>query len=282
VTNFIQDKEKVIGIQGKRKIKAKIVINAEGASGTLAKKLGFYRSKDGVLTGINANVSNAQVEPKMVEIWFSDTLAKGFFAWVLPICEDYVRCGLATKHGDALRLLQKFIKKRFDLEEYETQVRWPILTNGPLEKTYDGGILLVGDVAGHVKPTTGGGIILGGMCAIIAAETAVRAIEEENYSAKFLSKYDQKWRKVLHEDFSSMLKIRKFLNNIHDSRMNRIFSSVKSANIESTLEKLVDEGDMDLQSNVIRRVLTHPRMIPVITNSLGRLALKELVSLFNL
>jgi hypothetical protein len=64
--------------------------------------------------------------------------------------------------------------------------------------------------------------------------------------------------------------------------MNRVFSSVKSANIESTLEKLVDEGDMDLQSNVIRRVLTHPRMIPVITNSLGRLAVKELMSLFNL
>jgi geranylgeranyl reductase family protein len=282
VTNFIQDKEHVTGILGKRKVEAKIVINAEGASGTLAKKLGFNRSKDGVLTGINANVSNVQVEPKMVEIWLSDALTKGFFAWVLPIGEDYVRCGLATTHGDALNFLQKFVKKRFGLEEFETQVRWPVLTNGPLEKTYDGGILLVGDVAGHVKPTTGGGIILGGMCAIIAAETAVRAIEEENYSAEFLCKYDQKWRKVLNEDFSSMLKIRRFLNNIHDSRMNRIFSSVKSANLESTLEKLVDEGDMDLQSSVIRRVLTHPRMIPVITNSLGRLALKELMSLFNL
>ncbi len=282
VTNFIQDKEHITGIQGKSKVESKIVINAEGASGTLAKKLGFNRSNDGVLTGINANVSNVQVEPKMVEIWLSDALAKGFFAWILPIGEDYVRCGLATKHGDALNFLQKFVKQRFGLEEFEMQVRWPVLTNGPLDKTYDGGILLVGDVAGHVKPTTGGGIILGGMCAILAAETAIRAIEEENYSAEFLSKYEQKWRKVLNEDFSSMLKMRRFLSNINDSRMNRIFSSVKSSKLESTLEKIVDEGDMDLQSNVIRRVLTHPRMIPVITNSLGRLALKELMSLFNL
>jgi geranylgeranyl reductase family protein len=282
IRDFIVSDGRIAGVQGSIDIEASIVIDAEGASGALAKRIGLPRPVDGVLAGINVNVPYAQLEPSMVEIWFGENLAKGMFAWAVPAGDDEVRCGLATKNGDSLGLLRKFIKKRFGLTEYGEPARWPVLTGGPVDRTHADGLLLVGDVAGHTKPTSGGGVILGGMCAMIAAETAIQALENDDYSAGFLSRYDQKWKEALGEEFSSMLGMRRLLNSIPDPRMNRIFASVKSAGLEPALEGFIEEGDMDLQSGVLRKALTHPGMLRVMTSSLGRLALGELKELFNL
>lgn len=282
IRDFIFEDGRIAGVRGDLDVEASIVIDAEGASGALARKLGFPRPGEGVLAGINVNVPDAQLEPGKVEVWFGESLAKGMFAWAVPAGEDEVRCGLATEKGDSLELLRGFIKKRFGLTEYGEPARWPVLTGGPIEKTHGDGLLLVGDVAGHTKPTTGGGVILGGMCAMMAAETAIQALEEGDYSAGFLGRYDERWREALGGEFSSMLGMRRFLNSIPDPRMNRIFASVKSAGLEPTLETFIEEGDMDLQSGVLRKALTHPGMLRVMASSLGRLALGELRGLFNL
>jgi digeranylgeranylglycerophospholipid reductase len=282
IRDFIVDDGRVAGVRGDIDVEASIVINAEGASGALSRKMGLPRPVDGVLAGINVNVPDAQLEPGMVEVWFGENLAKGLFAWAVPAGEDGVRCGLATERGDSLELLRGFIKKRFGLTECGEPARWPVLTGGPVDRTHSDGLLLVGDVAGHTKPTTGGGVILGGMCAMMAADTAIQVLEKGDYSADFLKRYDEKWREDLGGEFSSMLGMRRFLNSIPDPRMNRIFASVKSAGLEPTLEKFIDEGDMDLQSGVLRKALTHPGMLRVMTSSLGRLALGELRGLFNL
>ena len=282
IRDFIFEDGRIAGVRGDLDVEASIVIDAEGASGALARKLGFPRPGEGVLAGINVNVPDAQLEPGKVEVWFGESLAKGMFAWAVPAGEDEVRCGLATEKGDSLELLRGFIKNRFGLTEYGEPARWPVLTGGPIEKTHGDGLLLVGDVAGHTKPTTGGGVILGGMCAMMAAETAIQALEEGDYSAGFLGRYDERWREALGGEFSSMLGMRRFLNSIPDSRMNRIFASVKSAGLEPTLETFIEEVDMDLQSGVLRKALTHPGMLRVMASSLGRLALGELRGLFNL
>jgi flavin-dependent dehydrogenase len=117
---------------------------------------------------------------------------------------------------------------------------------------------------------------------MMAAETAVQALEEGDYSAGFLRRYDERWREALGGEFSSMLGMRRFLNSIPDSRMNRIFASVKSAGLEPTLEKFIEEGDMDLQSGVLRKALTHPGMLRVMASTVSRLALEELRGLFNI
>jgi geranylgeranyl reductase family protein len=282
IRNFILEDGRVIGVRGDLSVEASIVIDAEGASGTLARKVGLPRPVDGVLVGINVNVPDAQLEPGMVEVWFGENLAKGLFAWAVPAGKNEVRCGLATQKGDTMELLRGFIKKRFGHTECGEPASWPVLTGGPVDRTHSDGLLLLGDIAGHTKPTTGGGVILGGMCAMMAAETAIQALEKGDYSADFLRRYDEKWREALGGEFSSMLGMRRFLNSIPDPRMNRIFASVKSAGLEPTLEKFIEEGDMDLQSGVLRKALTHPGMLRVMTSSLGRLALGELRGLFNL
>lgn len=270
---------KVVGIKGDINIDADVVINTEGATGSLAKKIGFPRPKKGILAGVNVDVSDVETNPGMVEIWLGESLAPGLFAWTVPVDTNKARCGLATRSGDALKLVRVFVERRFGIKEISKVVRWPVITGGPVQKTFTDGLLLVGDVAGHVKPTTGGGVILGGMCAIIAAETAAECLEKGNTSADSLMVYEERWRRTLGREFSSMLGARRFVNGISDVRLDRIFHSMKTSGLEPTLIKLVEEGDMDLQSGILRKVLSHPSMLRVLAESMGRIALMELRTL---
>ncbi|TET70993.1 NAD(P)/FAD-dependent oxidoreductase [Candidatus Bathyarchaeota archaeon] len=273
---------RVSGVRGKADVEAGVVINAEGAAGALARRIGLPRPEEGVLAGLNVDVTDVDPEPYMAEVWLGDCLAPGLFAWVAPTGEGEARCGLACSRGDAHALLRGFLERRFGLKDCGEPERWPVLTGGPIERTYSDGLLLVGDVAGQTKPTTGGGVILGGLCAIEAAGTACEALEAGDTSSEFLSRYEDRWRGALGGEFSSMLGARRFLNGISDDRMDRIFASLKGAGLESTLERFVDEGDMDMQSGVLRSALTHPGLLKVLAGSLGRLALGELKGLFNL
>lgn len=272
----------VKGVRGDTGVEADVVVDAEGASGALAVMMGLNRPEDGVLAGVNADVPDAEPEANMVEVWLGEDLAPGLFAWVVPTGGGAARCGLACSEGDAFERLRLFMERRFDSQECREAVRWPVLTGGPIARTYADGLLLVGDIAGQTKPTTGGGIILGGLCAIEAAGTAAEALEAGDSSASFLSRYEMRWRGSLGKEFSSMLRARRFLNGVSDDQMNRVFASLRGAGLEPALKSFVEEGDMDLQGGTIRSALTHPGMMRALIGGLGRLAFAELKALFNL
>ena len=273
---------RVVGVGGDADFRAQVVVDAEGVPGALARRIGLPRPGEGILAGVNVDMPHLEMERGMVEVWLGEDLAPGLFVWVVPMGEAGVRCGLATERGDAFELVKGFIKRRFGVEEHAEPVRWPVLTGGPVERTYADGLLLVGDVAGQVKPTTGGGVVLGGMCAMMAAEVAAEAIEAGDASARFLRRYEERWRGLLGREFSTMLGARRFINRISDDNMNRVFDSLKASGLEPTLERFVEEGDMDVHSGVLRKALTHPGMLRVLVGSLGRLAVGELRGLFNL
>ncbi|MBL7167461.1 NAD(P)/FAD-dependent oxidoreductase [Candidatus Bathyarchaeota archaeon] len=283
VRELLVEENRVAGVLGNDgPVDAEVVIDCEGTAGFLARSVGLGPPERGVLSGINTEVSGVEVEPGMVEVWLGEDVAPGFFAWVAPMGDDSARCGLACESSDAKVLLEKFLEKRFGETEHTIPVRWPVLKGGPVAKTYGEGLLLVGDVAGQTKPTTGGGVIFGGLCAVEAAKTVCSALKADDCSAEYLSRYETAWEELLGREFSSMLAARRFADGISDDRKDRLFGSLKSSGLEGTLERLVEEGDMDMQSGVLRSALTHPGMIGVLVSSLGRLALAELRGLFNL
>ena len=273
---------RVVGVRGDADVRAEVVLDAEGVSGVLTRRIGLPRPEEGILAGVNVDMPNLEMEQGLVEVWLGEDVAPGLFVWAVPAGERRVRCGLATRRGDAFELVKGFIERRFGVKDHAAPVRWPVLTGGPVEKTYTDGLLLVGDVAGQVKPTTGGGVVLGGMCAVMAAEVAAAAIDAGDTSARFLRRYEERWRGALGREFSTMLGARKFVNKISDENIDRIFDSLKSSGLEPTLERFVEEGDMDVQSGVLRKALTHPGMLRVLVGSVGRIAVGELRGLFNL
>jgi flavin-dependent dehydrogenase len=67
----------------------------------------------------------------------------------------------------------------------------------PLSRTYGDRVLAVGDAAGLVKPTTGGGIYYSLLSAGWAADTVVAACEAGRFSSSVLSAYERTWREHL-------------------------------------------------------------------------------------
>jgi hypothetical protein len=77
-----------------------------------------------------------------------------------------------------------------------------------------------------------------------------------------------------------MLALRLMMNRLNDKLFTRTLRSFKEHGIENKLQKLVESGDMDMQSGVIRNALFDPGILVVLLKSIGSIALKELLSIF--
>ncbi len=97
--------ETVVGAEGDDwEEKSRIVIDAEGASRRLLKAANLGNNSETSLIGVNTEVS-CEVDSSMVEVWFGNELAPGFFAWVIPISDKEARVGLASRNKDATKTL---------------------------------------------------------------------------------------------------------------------------------------------------------------------------------
>lgn len=261
---------------------ANLVVNAGGVAAPLVFRSKISPSKDLRLTGVNTEIEGCSVEEDKVEVWFGRNLSSGLFAWVIPLGRDKARCGLGCEEGDPVEKLERFILKRFGQNKPLQIWGGTILLGGPRRKTYGEGLILVGDAAGQTKPTTGGGVILGGLCAIEAGRVAAEAVEAGNASEKFLARYQTAWREKYNKEFKRMIAVRRFVNNLTDDQLEQIFRIIKDENMEATLRDIIEEGDMDLQSKVIMNVLTNPALLRILLRVPGRTFYERLKRKLNL
>jgi digeranylgeranylglycerophospholipid reductase len=276
------EKGNVIGVTtAKQCVNGRITIDAEGPSRRLVKATNLVKDNNEHLIGINVE-AEVEIDSGMVELWFNNEYAKGLFAWVIPTGERSARIGLATRDRDVQSNLEKFIRRRFgDLKHGKIHTGL-VLTDGPLKRTSFGGLLLVGDTAGHVKPTTGGGVIMGGLCSIQAGLIAVNALKDNDSSESSVMRYDTVCKRKYEAEFTSMLKIRRLMDSLSDNSIDRAFHAVKEENLDSILTDLIQYGDMDLQGEVIKRALLNPRVVALLLKVASRYVLSELVGLVNI
>ena len=274
---------RVEGIRGPDwSVHARLVIDAEGAGAHLARGIGLVPPASRLLTGVNVEAHRVDVEPHMVEVWLGGDVAPGLFAWVIPLGDGAARCGLACSTGDAPERLRRFLERRFSGARSSPPRSGFVLTGGPVRRTYSDGLLLVGDAAGQAKPTTGGGVILGGLCAIEAGRTAAEAVEAGDCSAGFLRRYQSAWRGLLGGEFAAMSSARRLLNRMSDEQIDGLFGALRGEGLQEVLQGLVLGGDMDHQSGVLRSALRNPALLRALVGVVGGLALDELRGLFNL
>jgi flavin-dependent dehydrogenase len=170
------------------------------------------------------------------------------------------------------------VKQRFGVEPQ--RVTSGLVCSGPpVERAAYSGLLLAGDVAGQVKATTGGGVVMGGLCAKLAGDTAADALGCGDTCWGRLSEYERRWRSLYEGELNTMYTARLLMNRLSDERLNRLVSDLKRTSLESMLEELVSRGDMDMQAGVIREAARNPRLLYVLLRGVGAAALRELVSL---
>ena len=183
--------------------KADILIGADGPLSSVAKAAGLWRGRK-FYFGQQARVKGKFDKSKFTT--YLGKVAPDFFGWVVPESRAVARIGLASKEK-ARELFDRFVKgvggKIIDRQAGLIPIYSPFQQ---IETDFSGmRVFLIGDAAGFVKATTGGGIISGLRSAKILAECIAKG---KNYPAA---------ARKLRMDLLAHLLLRKTMNNLSET-----------------------------------------------------------------
>jgi len=261
VTNLARDGGGCILTIGRgadrQKIEAKVVISAEGVGARIARSAGIGPPGE-ILSSAQVEVPFQVQDPEMVEVFLGEEVAPGFFAWAIPSQEGVARVGLSCRNN-ACPYLKRLLKSppiRSRIRGGSLHLVVGGLPLGPPASTVADGIIAVGDAAGQVKPTSGGGIYPGLVCAKIAGEVAATAASEGDSSVARLSEYERRWRSALNRELRLGMIVHRMRAGMADSELDDL---VRHLGGRGDLVGIIEgEGDIDRPSRVMKKVA--PRM----------------------
>jgi flavin-dependent dehydrogenase len=114
-----------------------------------------------------------------------------------------------------------------------------------------------------VKPTTGGGIYYGLLCADLAAQTLDGALRSGRLCGKDLSGYERAWKATLGDELRTGQWARKLYERLSDRRIDRILATLSSGGlIEEILSR--DDVSFDWHGRSLRHLLTYRTLAKLI------------------
>ena len=207
-------------------VQARAVVLACGAS------YGLHRRFSLGMPAVSLNSAQLEVPAQRggdVEVYFGSDTAPGGFAWTVPVTRrtgPCVRIGLMCER-DAVLFFRQFVNRVGPswgvLPELVGEPRRRFLPLSALPRTFASRLLVVGDAAGLVKPTTGGGIYYSLVSATLAAETLIPALHDNRLEQDALSVYQQRWRRRLGPEFQTQLALRMLAQRMSDAEIDSLF-----------------------------------------------------------
>ncbi len=206
---------------------ARLAILAGGASYRLQRQLGLGLPR--------AYLHTAQRElPAQtlgdVEIHFGGAVAPGGFAWAVPVDRPtgpHVRIGVMAR-GQATSwytsMLARVGRRWGIVDADDARPRLKYLPLRTIERTYGERLLVVGDAAALVKPTTGGGIYYSVLSASIAADVGRDALAGNRLDAAALRPYQARWRRRLAGEFQAQWALRAIAQRMSDRQIDALFN----------------------------------------------------------
>ncbi|HYM25132.1 MAG TPA: NAD(P)/FAD-dependent oxidoreductase [Vicinamibacterales bacterium] len=230
VTSVEVDASGVTVTAGGTTLRGRACVLACGASYAVHRRLGLGMPR---LMLHSAQAEVPADEPGDVEVHFGSSIAPRGFAWAVPVRRErpYVRVGVMCESdpGSHFNRMLDAIAHRWRVDRAARCVpRQKILPLAPLERTYAGRVVVLGDAAGLVKPTTGGGIYYSLLSAAIAAETLTSALMRDDLSAASLSDYQARWRRRLGSELRWQLVLRRIAQRLSDAQIDGLFELART------------------------------------------------------
>jgi geranylgeranyl reductase family protein len=235
-------------------IRSRAVVIAAGFNPTLLRRMGLGTYGD-FAVGVQAEMEMPGLEH--VEVYFGD-IAPGFFAWLVPTTAPLARLGLLMRRtpGIYLRKWLRQLEGQGRIDGHSPELGYGAIPLRPLPRTYGERLVVVGDAAGQVKPTSGGGIYYGLLGADAAAATLHAALEEGDLSERRLARYERSWKKKLGRELTVGYWARRLFERLSQPQLDRIFEIVKSGNIDEAMLKAKDLS-FDWHSKTILRLVKY-------------------------
>lgn len=242
------------------KFKCKLLIGADGPHSKVRESLSFTKPKE-FLKGIGAEITNTSLNPEFVEIFIGEKIAPGFFAWIIPTSKDgtTARIGLCTtKKADhpSKYYFEKMFKHNF-FQPYlkNCKIKRNIggtIPLGLLKKFYLDNVMLVGDAAAQVKPTSGGGLYPGLLSANICSEVAIEALKLNDFSSNILKKYQKTIQEEIGSELKKGMRYRTLFKTLSDKKLDKYIEKLQNPEIIEIINKY---GDIDYPSKLFRPLI---------------------------
>jgi geranylgeranyl reductase family protein len=206
---------------------ARSVILACGANYTFQKRLGLGLPSTFLQS---AQLELAAATPCDVEIHFGSEIAPKGFAWAVPVrrtAGTFARIGVMAESdpGEFFSRMLARVRDRWGVAPADSAApKRRMLPLGSVKRTYADRVLAVGDAAGLVKPTTGGGIYYSVVSGEIAAEVLASRLAVDDLSAGAMREYERRWRDRFQPEFSAQLALRFVAQRMRDSDIDALFT----------------------------------------------------------
>jgi len=241
-------------------LSAKVLILAGGPQFRFQEDLGLgispvlWQSAHAELAG------NGLVHP---QVYLGRDVAPGAFAWAVPAQRaglPFVRVGV-NSHADAPHYLRRLCEERFShlvSSDAPLAPRSWVVPIVPLERTYGERVLAVGDAAGQVKSTSGGGIYFGMLSAQMAAETVADAFRNGDFGSESLAGYERRWRGFLGFDLKLGSLLRRLFSRMADRDVDQLFRVLQK---EICAGQVAQKVCFDWHQQLILFLLHHPTLV---------------------
>jgi geranylgeranyl reductase family protein len=229
----------------------KLLIGADGSHSTIRTCFNFPPPTE-IIHGIGAELADTTLDPHFVHIYVGQHIAPGFFAWIIPLNAKgtQARIGLGIRkksphplqHYFTILLNQPLLKDTTITKHFGGTI--PL---GPLNKTVDTRVMLVGDAAAHIKPTSGGGLYPGLLCAQHCATTAIHAVHTNRFNTNVLKYYHTAWTKDIGRELALGMTFRRLFTRLNDKQITKY---IKKFSNKKIIDVINTYGDIDYPSQL--------------------------------
>ena len=258
VKAFIKTKE------GKNEVNAAICVIATGINYHLQSSLGLGRPKK-ILKGIQIETKLEHI--KHLRMYWGSRFSTSFFGWAFPLIDGRTRIGVITE-GDALSGINNIMS---DIGLYQDACSEQIkpkrrgIAFGAITRSYSDRIIAVGEAAGFIKTTTGGGIYYGLLSAEMASEVIKEAFHTGKFHAKALSRYEKLWKGTLGKEIKYGEYFNKLFSKLDDNSIELLFDAAIKDNL---LTYITNNGKFDWHRDTIAKIIRSPNLRRVLWNRL--------------
>jgi flavin-dependent dehydrogenase len=189
----------------------------------------------------------------------------------VPFDRDGQRCQRLGLMADARAgaLFRKFandVRSRFaPADDPWPEPRLKILPLAPVARTYANRVVAVGDAAGLVKPTTGGGIYYGLLSGSFAADTLDGALRADDLRDSVLRGYENRWRERIGAEIRIGLAFRTLVSRLNDRSIDAL---IELARVDGIVPMLRQTADFNWHRQSALALLKHAQFRRILLSSL--------------
>ncbi|WP_225370544.1 FAD-dependent monooxygenase [Methanobrevibacter arboriphilus] len=213
---YIDSENGIIRCQNNMEVSAKVIVGADGSksfvSSLLNEKFNYFNASQYLVeinTSSRANIIDTNAV-EFVDLFAISKILPGFL-WCIPTSDSSFRVGLFSNNSykDQKEILNSFLatderfKESSIIEKYHGKI--PIFDKN--KKIVKDRILLIGDAASQLKPTTGGGLVIGFDTTNLAKDAIIKSLDNDNIN--FLKDYEQNFKKKYAKELNYQIRVQK-------------------------------------------------------------------------